>query len=367
MGAEAVRPGEERGQPRAVPAGTLTLFDAVNISLGSIIGAGIFVVLGAAAALSGPALVGSVLLAAAVSLLTGLTTASLSRLYPRSGGVYIFTRETISDLAGFLVGWAWLFSNVIGGATVAVGFGHYLSFFFPRLPTAAGIVTVIVLTVLIQLLGAKESSRFNNVLDVVKIAVLLFFAVEAFRHFRAANFHPVLPFGVKGMWAGAAAMFFAYAGFARVAVVADEIKDPRRNVPRATILSILISTAIYFVVALAAVGGAGAPLLARSGSPLADAIRGMGLRFGAGLVGFGGLAATSSVLLASIWGISRLAQVMARAGDLPAFVGRPGRRAACRGTPSCSAARPCWAWRSPRTCLTSPISAASPSSFITRP
>jgi APA family basic amino acid/polyamine antiporter len=308
--------------PRSTSPGRLSLFDAVNISLGSIIGAGIFVILGAAAAVSGPALIGSVLIAAAVSLLTGFSTAALSRLYPRSGGVYVFAREAISDSAGFLVGWAWLFSNIIGGATVAVGFGYYLSFFLPGLPKAAGIVGVVALTVGIQLRGARESSRFNNILDVVKIGILLFFSVEAFRHFRVAHFHPFLPFGMKGVWAGAATIFFAYAGFARVAVIADEIEDPRRNVPRATLLSILISTVIYLVVAIAAVGGAGAPLLARSGSPLADAMESMGLGFGAHLVAFGGLAATSTVLLASVWGLSRLATVMSRDGELPVFVGR---------------------------------------------
>jgi len=307
-------------------AGRLSLFDAVNISLGSIIGAGIFVVLGAAAALSGPALVGSVLIAAAVSLLTGLSAAALSRLYPRSGGVYVFTREAISDFAGFVVGWAWLFSNIVGGATVAVGFSYYMSFFVPALPRAVGIVAVVALTVGIQLLGAKESSRFNNVLDVVKVAVLLFFAAAAFSHFQPSHFRPFLPFGVKGLWAGAATIFFAYGGFARVAVIADEIEDPRRNVPRATILSILIATAIYLVVAVAAVGGAGASLLARSGSPLAAAMSGMGFRSGALIVAFGGLAATSTVLLASVWGLSRLAQVMSRDGELPRFVGRSVRR-----------------------------------------
>jgi APA family basic amino acid/polyamine antiporter len=122
----------------------LSLFDAVNVSLGSIIGAGIFVILGAAAAVAGPGLVVSVLIAAGVSLLTGFTTAELSRMYPRSGGVYVFTRETISDFAGFLVGWSWLFSNIIGGATVAVGFGYYVSFFFPGLPPRAWLVGVVV-------------------------------------------------------------------------------------------------------------------------------------------------------------------------------------------------------------------------------
>ena len=305
---------------------SLTLFDAVNVSLGSIIGAGIFVILGAAAAVAGPALVVSVLIAGAVSLLTGLSTAELSRMYPRSGGVYVFAREALSNLSGFLVGWVWLLSNVVSGATVAVGFGHYLSFFFPRLPTAAGATLVVVAVVLINLLGAKESSRFNNVLVIFKIAILLFFSGAAFLHFHGANFRPLMPFGLRGVWAGAATIFFAYAGFARVAIVADEIEDPQKNVPRATLMSILISTVIYILVAVAAVGGAGYMILAKSGSPLADAVNAMGLGFGAKFVALGGLAAAGTVSLASILGISRLAQVMARSGELPRFFAGLGRK-----------------------------------------
>ena len=310
------------------PGPRLSLFDAVNISLGSIIGAGIFVILGAAAAVAGPALVLSVLIAAFVSLLTGLSTAELSRMYPRSGGVYLFTREILSDFLGFLVGWIWLFSNVVGGATVAVGFGHYLTFFFPKLPTAVGIVAVVVFTVMIHLAGAKESSRFNNVLVMFKIAILIFFSAAAFLHYQGPNFRPFLPFGFRGVWAGAATIFFAYAGFARVAIVADEIEEPQKNVPRATLISIFISTVVYVIVAVAAVGGAGSKLLAGSGSPLADALGSMGMAFGSRLVALGGLAATGTVALASVLGISRLAQVIARNGELPALVGRSGGRAA---------------------------------------
>jgi APA family basic amino acid/polyamine antiporter len=179
---------------------------------------------------------------------------------------------------------------------------------------------------MIHLAGAKESSRFNNVLVLFKIAILLFFSVAAFLHFQGPNLRPFLPFGFRGVWAGAATIFFAYAGFARVAIVADEIEDPRKNVPRATLLSIAISTVIYFLVALAAVGGAGSRLLAGSGSPLADAIGSMGLGFGARLVALGGLAATGTVALASVLGISRLAQVMSRNRELPAFIGRSSGR-----------------------------------------
>lgn len=313
-------------QPSAPPGGRLSLFDAVNISLGSIIGAGIFVILGAAAAVAGPGLVVSVLIAAAVSLLTGLAAAGLSRMFPRSGGVYLFARETLSGSLGFLVGWVWLFSNVVSGATVAVGFAHYLTFFFPRVPTAAGVLLVVAAATLIQLGGAKESSRFNNVLVVFKIAILVFFSVAALLHFRGSNFRPFMPFGLPGIWAGAATIFFAYAGFARVAIVADEIEEPRKNVPRATLLSIGISSLIYLLVAGAAVGVAGARLLASSGSPLADALGSLGLGFGARLVALGGLAAAGTVALASVLGISRLAQVMARDGELPAVVGRSSGR-----------------------------------------
>ncbi len=308
------------------PERRLSLFDAVNISLGSIIGAGIFVILGAAAAVSGPALVVSVLIAAVASLLTGLAAAELSRLYPRSGGVYVFARETLSDFSGFLVGWVWLFSNLVAGATVAVGFGHYLTFFLPGLPSSAGAALAIAAAVLVHLLGAKESSRLNNVLVLFKIAVLLFFSAVAFLHFRGAHFQPFLPFGFRGVWAGAATIFFAYAGFARVAIVADEIEDPRRNVPRATLMSIFISTGIYLLVAVAAIGGAGVKVLAGSGSPLADAIGAMGLGFGAGLVALGGLAAAGTVAMASVLGVSRLAEVMARDGELPRFFAVQSRR-----------------------------------------
>jgi APA family basic amino acid/polyamine antiporter len=136
-----------------------------------------------------------------------------------------------------------------------------------------------------------------------------------------SNFEPLMPFGIQGVVAGAATIFFAYAGFARVAVIADEIKDPERNVPRATILSIIISTVIYALVAVAAVGVAGYATLARSGSPLADAMAVEGFGFGTALISIGALIATGTVLLASILGVSRLSLTMASDKVLPPFFG----------------------------------------------
>jgi basic amino acid/polyamine antiporter, APA family len=300
----------------------LSLFDAVNIALGTIIGAGIFVIIGAATALAGPAVFLSVMVAAVVSLLTGLTTAELSKRYPRSGGAYKFAREIISNSAGFIVGFVWLFSNTITGATVAVGFGHYLKFFIPAVPTKFGAAFIVAAAIFIQLLGTKESSKLNNILVVFKVCILLFFIAGAVSFFKLANFKPLLPFGISGVWAGAATVFFAYSGFARVSVIADEIKDPSKTVPRATLISIFISTLIYILVAVAAVGVAGYQIIAKSGSPLADAMKVEGLNFGANLVGAGALVATGTVILASILGVSRLAQTMAQDRELPVFFSR---------------------------------------------
>jgi APA family basic amino acid/polyamine antiporter len=298
----------------------LGLFDAVNVALGAIIGAGIFVILGAATAISGPAVFISVIVAGAVAILTGLTSAELSRLYPTSGGAYTFAKESISDFAGFLVGWMWLFSNTVLGATVAVGFGYYLAFFFPGIPQQLAVGLVLALTTIIQLTGAKESSLLNNVLVGIKVLILLFFVGSAVFFFKPSNFEPLLPFGLGGVLAGAATIFFAYSGFARVAVIADEIKDPEKTVPRATILSITISTIIYVLVAAAAVGVAGYEVIGASKSPLASAMESESISFGSELVAGGALIATGTVLLTGILGVSRLAFTMSSNGELPRFL-----------------------------------------------
>jgi APA family basic amino acid/polyamine antiporter len=296
----------------------LSLFDALNIALGAIIGAGIFVIIGVATALSGPAIFLSVIVAGIVAILTGISTAELSKKYPHSGGAYTFARKTLPGPSGFLVGWVWMFSNVCTGATVAIGFGSYLAFFFPSVPINLAAAAAVVVATLIQLAGARQSAHINNFLVIFKILVLLVFVALAFSAFHLSNFHPLLPLGIGGVFAGAAAIFFAYSGFARVAVMADEIKDPKKNVPAATLLSIGISTAIYVVVAIAAVGLAGSAALAASDSPLAAALSTAGFGFGAALIAAGALVATGTVLLASVLGVSRVAQTMAQDGLLPA-------------------------------------------------
>jgi len=301
---------------------SLSLFDAVNIALGAMIGAGIFVIIGSAAALAGPGLVLSIIIGALVAGLTGIATAELSRKYPTSGGAYTFAKEVIGDKIGFIVGWVWLFSNIAIGATVALGFGSYLAFFFPSVPAQLAAGALIIAICIVNLIGAKESSIVNNILVAIKIGVLLVFVVMAAFSFKITNFTPFMPFGVQGVLAGAAAVFFAYSGFARVAVIADEIKDPKKNVAKATLISIVLASWIYFIVAAAAIGAVGYLAIASSQSPLADAMVGLGFGYGAGLIGFGALIATATVALGSVLGLSRIAYTMARNRDLPGFLAR---------------------------------------------
>jgi len=309
---------ESDGQLRA----RLSLFDAVNIALGAIIGAGIFVIIGSAAALAGPALILSIIIGALVAGLTGIATAELSRRYPTSGGAYTFAKEALGKRIGFIVGWVWLFTNIAIGATVALGFGSYLAFFFPSVPTQFAAGALIIAICGINLLGAKESSSINNILVAIKVLVLLIFAGVAASSFKIANFTPFMPFGVGGVLAGAATVFFAYSGFARVAVIADEIKDAKKNVASATLISIAVSSVIYLIVAAAAIGAIGYLAISSSQSPLADAMVGLGFGFGATLIGFGALIATATVALGSVLGLSRIAYAMARNHDLPDFLAR---------------------------------------------
>ncbi len=298
----------------------LSLFDAVNVALGAIIGAGIFVIIGTAAGAAGPAVFISVLIAAAVAVMTGLASAELSRIYPKSGGAYLFAKEALSDWAGFVVGWVWIFSNVVAGAAVAVGFGHYAAFFVPSIPVQAWAAVAISAAAALNLAGMRNESKVNNVLVAVKVAILLFFIAVALFYFKPANFEPLAPFGLGGVLAGAATIFFAYSGFSRVAVIADEVKDAKRNVPAATLISIAVSTLLYAAVAVAAVGVAGYAALAESESPLADAMAAEGAWYGGMVMAFGALLATGTVLLGSILGVSRLAYKMACDRELPSFL-----------------------------------------------
>jgi basic amino acid/polyamine antiporter, APA family len=300
---------------------SIGLWSAVAINVGAIIGGGIFVVTGIVAGYAGSALIVSMALASIIALFTGLSFVKLTTWQPIEGGVYEYGRQLVSPSAGFLAGWMWLISNTFSGAAVSLGFAYYLNAIFPSLPTTILAATVCLMFTAVNLVGTKESAGLNNVLVAAKLAVLFFFIIFGIFSINIANFNPFTPLS-SGVLFGTFFVFFAFGGFARVTVVAEEIKDAKRNVPRALLISLGISAVFYILVGIVAVGLVGSAALAGSTSPLALAIGVTGSILASGLVSFGGLVATASVLLTSILGVSRMAYSMARRNDLPSVLAK---------------------------------------------
>jgi APA family basic amino acid/polyamine antiporter len=299
----------------------LSLFDATAISVGAIVGAGIFVVTGITASYAGSALIISMLVAALISSFTALSFAELTAWLPKEGSVYEFGHQLISPFVGFLSGWMWMLSNTFSGAAVSLGFAYYFASLFPTLPPQYVAAILCVAFTALNFFGIRHSATFNNLLVVAKLAILAFFCIFGLFHANLANFNPFAPLQT-GVFTGAFYIFFAYGGFGRVAVVAEEVKDAERNVPRAIMLSLAISMVFYLIVGAVAVGLVGAQTLAGSSSPLSDAISIAGSPIAVQIVSTGGLLATASVLLTSILGVSRMAFAMARRNDLPQRLSR---------------------------------------------
>jgi len=306
----------EDGKEKKQLKRSLGLWSATAINVGAIIGGGIFVVTGIVAGYAGSALIISIAVAALIACFTALSFTELSTWQPVEGSAYEYTRQLVSPFAGFLSGWMWIVANTFGGAAVSLGFAYYLRSALPSLPVNIVAAVVCLAFTALNFYGVRQSAILNNVFVAIKLAVLAFFVVFGLFFFKAQNFTPFVPFST-GVLFGAYFIFFAYGGFARATIVAEEVKDARRNVPRAVLLSVGISTVVYILVGTVAVGLLGATGLGNSGSPLASAIGMSGNPLSVQIVSFGGLVATASVLLTGVLGVSRMMFSMSRRNDLP--------------------------------------------------
>jgi len=305
---------EDTQQSRLKPS--LGLFDAVAVSVGAIIGGGIFVVTGIAAGLAGSALVVSMLIAAFISLLTALSFAELTAWQPKEGSIYEYSYQLVSPFAGFLVGWMWILSNTFAGAAVSLGFAYYLTALVPSLnPNYVAAIVCLAFTA-INYYSVKQSALLNNILVTAKLLILAFFIIYGMLFMNPSNFTSFRPLDV-GVFSSAVFFFFAYGGFARAAVIAEEVKDAKRNVPRAMLIALAISAIFYILIGLVAVGLVGSNRLAGSNSPLEEAMKATGNSAATFTIALGGILATASVLLTSVLGVSRMAYAMARRKDLP--------------------------------------------------
>jgi basic amino acid/polyamine antiporter, APA family len=305
---------------------TLGLWGAMGIGIGAIIGTGIFVLIGVAAGLAGPAVILSFVIAGFVALLSGLSTAELSSFIYEAGGSYIYTTKAFGEFPGFVVGWMKSFDYIVGASAVSVGFAAYLTYFVGIPATTSTLVAIAtvwpIILMLINLKGIQEASWTNNLLVALKIlALLLFIMVGAYALITSgnySNYYPFFPNGLSGVMSGAAIIFFAFIGFNTIAIMAEEIKDPEKNVPRAILGAFAVCTLLYIGVSIVAVGIVNWQLLGTSSAPLEFALKTVTnnifiLKF----VAISALFATTSVIMASIMGGSRALFAMARQGVLP--------------------------------------------------
>ncbi|MCX8179862.1 MAG: APC family permease [Thermofilaceae archaeon] len=301
----------------------LGLLDSLSIGLGAIIGAGIFVLIGIAAGLAGPAVLLAVLISCLSATFTALSFAELASALPKAGGVYEYGRALIHPIVGFLMGWMWVAGNIILSATASQGFGYYLSALVPVVDYKAAAAMLVIAVSVVNALGTRLSAGVNNVLVVAKTAVLLFLVGVGLWRVEFSNFTPFVPHGFTRVLEATALFYFAYIGFPRVSALAEEVKDPEKNLPKAILFALWISALIYLLVTYTAVGVSGWVKLSESKAPLETVARQLGIPW---VVGVGGLLATLSVVLTSVMGQSRVFFAMARNGEIPTFLARVHER-----------------------------------------
>jgi APA family basic amino acid/polyamine antiporter len=341
---------------------SLSAFDLILLGIGGIIGTGIFVLTGrAAAANAGPAVALSFTVAAIASAFAGLCYAEMASMIPIAGSAYTYAYATMGELIAWIIGWDLILEYLVGAATVSVGWsgyvcafvknvtGHDLSATWTRAPfvwneatqhmQATGAIVnlpamfIVLAVTTILVVGIKESARFNGIIVLVKVAVVLMFIVAAAPFVRHENWVPFIPdnagtfgrFGISGILQGATMVFFAYIGFDAVSTAAQETKNPQRDLPIGILGSLIICTVLYIAVSLILTGVVHYTKLSVP-HPIALGIAATGMRSLEVAVEIGAIAGLSSVMLVLLLGQPRIFFSMARDGLLPPVAAKVHRR-----------------------------------------
>jgi len=303
----------------------LGMFDAVSTGLAAILGAGIFAVIAPAAAIAGPALLISLIIAAFVAFCNALSSAQLAAVLPRSGGTYEFGRRMLGPWWGFCAGWMFLTANTVGPGVIALAFGFYFHAVLVAVPArTAAVIAVLVMTTL-NAVGIRRSVHVTDVVVILSVLSLLAVVVIGMPSVRAVNFAPFAPTGVVGILQATGLLFFAYTGYSRIATLVEEVRNPRRTIPRATVIALGTAALLYLLVAATALGVLGAMRLSQSLSPLEGTLAAVGSGVGVIIVAAGALLTTFNEGLSDLLGVSRVAFAMGREADLPQSLAHLGR------------------------------------------
>ncbi|HET6214777.1 MAG TPA: APC family permease [Micromonosporaceae bacterium] len=293
----------------------LSTRDAVLIGLGSMLGAGVFAAFGPAARAAGAGLLIGLALAAGVAYCNAVSSAQLAAAYPTSGGTYVYGRERLGDWWGFLAGWGFVVGKTASCAAMALTFAAYAA--PPGWQRPLAVVAVIALAA-VNYRGVTRTARLSRIL----VAVVLVALAVAVAATGTADWAPLTvgETSVGGVMQSAGLLFFAFAGYARIATMGEEVRDPERSIPRAIPLALGIAVACYAAVGTGVLLALGPDRLAASTAPLVDAVRAGAWDWAVPLVRAGAIAASLGALLALIAGVGRTALAMARNRDLPGWL-----------------------------------------------
>ncbi|MFI6354749.1 APC family permease [Streptomyces sp. NPDC050743] len=294
---------------------TLGVRDAVVVGLGSMVGAGVFSALGPAARAAGSALLPGLALAAVVAYCNAMSSARLAARYPASGGTYVYGRERLGPFWGYLAGWAFVVGKTASCAAMALTVGAYI---WPGQAHAVAVAAVVALTA-VNYGGIHKSAWLTRVIVAVVLTVLAAVVVVCLASGQAdaGRLDIGLSSGAGGVLQAAGLLFFAFAGYARIATLGEEVRDPARTIPRAIPLALGIALVVYACVAVAVLAVLGADRLGHAAAPLTDAVRAAGVPGLVPVVRVGAAVAALGSLLALILGVSRTTLAMARDGHLP--------------------------------------------------
>jgi len=303
----------------------LGLWEATACGVGIILGAGIYALIGKATGLAGNATWIAFIIAAFVSGLSALSYAELSSIFPKAGAEYVYTKNAFGKKLAFIVGWMIAISGIIGSATVALGFGGYFEA-IAGIPLIIAAVSLVILLSFVIAYGVKEAAWFAIVGTLIEGAGLLIVIFIGLPYFGSVDYFEITSLG--GIMAAAALVFFAYIGFEEMVRMAEEVKKPEINMPRALIIAIVLTTLIYILVAVAAVSVVDFNSLAESNSPLADVVSAAWSSDAFVIFSIIALFATGNTVLLIMLAASRIVYGMADSGALPkpiAYV-NPSRR-----------------------------------------
>ena len=320
----------------------LAAVDLLMLGIGAVIGTGIFVLTGVAAAkYAGPAVPLSFILSGLTCALAGLAYAEFASIVPASGSAYTYAYASLGEFIAFIVGWNLILEYTVTSSAVAVGWSGYVVGLFASAglvlphelvvaPAEGGIFNLpaVLITLFLSFLlvrGTKESVKLNRILVFVKLAAIFLFLVLAAPHVDAMNWEPFLPFGYSGVVSGAAIVFFAYIGFDAVATTAEECRNAARDLPVGIIGSLFICTLLYAVAAAVLTGVVPYSML-DTAEPVAFALRHIGYNVGSAIVAVGAICGITTVLLVLLYGQSRIFFAMSRDGMVPANVCKIHRR-----------------------------------------